>query len=190
MFKLGYIYKILVNTSLTGNILILFKEAQTINDIDGNLYQVDTIGKQTWMLENLKTTRYSNGDLIGTTTPATLDISGLSTPKYQWAYNGNESNVNTYGRLYTWYAVNDSRNVCPTGWHVPSKTELGSMTAETVRGGQRYMDGTFNYIDKTGSWWSSTQSSLSNAWYHDLGLWYVDANYTKSFGISVRCVKN
>jgi len=53
---------------------------------------------QVWLAENLKTTKYRNCDLIGTTTPATLDISGESTPKYQWAYDGNESNVATFGR--------------------------------------------------------------------------------------------
>jgi uncharacterized protein (TIGR02145 family) len=95
----------------------------TITDIDGNMYKTIQIGTQTWMAENLKTTHYRNGDLIGTTTPATSDISGEITPKYQWAYNGNESNVATYGRLYTWYAVTDSRNVCPTGWHVPTDAE-------------------------------------------------------------------
>jgi len=95
----------------------------TITDIEGNVYNLVAIGTQTWMKENLKTTRYRNGDLIGTTTPATLDISGESTPKYQWAYAGNESNVITYGRLYSWHAVADSRNVCPTGWHVPTDVE-------------------------------------------------------------------
>ena len=77
-------------------------------------------GSQVWMVENLKTTIYRNGDLVGTTTPATLDITSENTPEYQWAYDGIESNVVTYGRLYTWYAVTDSRNICPTGWHFPS----------------------------------------------------------------------
>ena len=86
----------------------------TIKDIDGNVYITVTIGTQVWMVENLKTTKYRNGDLIGTTTPATKDITNETTPKYQWAYNGNESNVDIYGRLYTWYAVTDSRNICPT----------------------------------------------------------------------------
>lgn len=56
-----------------------------------------------------KSTKYNNGELIETTTPATLDISSESTPKYQWTYNGIESNGDTYGRLYTWYAASDSR---------------------------------------------------------------------------------
>ena len=100
----------------------------TVTDIDGNVYNTVTIGTQTWMVENLRTTKYLNGDLIGTTNPATLDISGESTPKYQWAYDDNESNVATYGRLYTWYAITDSRNVCPTGWHVPTDAEWTTLT--------------------------------------------------------------
>lgn len=99
-----------------------------IQDADGNIYNTITIGTQVWMKENLKTTKYRNGELIGTTTPETLDISYESTPKYQWAYDGNESNVAAYGRLYTWYAVTDSRNVCPTGWHVPTDEEWTTLT--------------------------------------------------------------
>jgi uncharacterized protein (TIGR02145 family) len=95
----------------------------TITDIDGNVYHTVTIGTQVWMAENLKVTRYRNGDVIGTTTPAMLDISNETGPKYQWAYDGDENNVDTYGRLYTWYAINDSRNICPTGWHVPTFDE-------------------------------------------------------------------
>lgn len=95
----------------------------TVIDIDGNIYKTITIGKQVWMAENLKTIRYSNGDIIGTTCPDTLDYRPESEPKYQWAYNGNESNALIYGRLYTWYVVIDSRNVCPGGWHVPTDNE-------------------------------------------------------------------
>lgn len=121
--------------------------AQTVKDIDGNVYTSVTIGTQVWMVENLKTTKYRNGDLIGTTTTATLDISLETTPKYQWAYDGNESNVNTYGRLYTWYAVMDSRNVCPTGWHVPSDAEWTTLT--TYLGGKRVASGKLKEIGTT-----------------------------------------
>jgi uncharacterized protein (TIGR02145 family) len=110
-----------------------------VKDYEGNLYNTIKIGNQLWMAENLKTTRYSNGDLIGTTTPATLDISAETTPKYQWAYAGNESNVATYGRLYTWYAITDTRNVCPAGWHVPSDAEWTALTDYLTNNGYGYL---------------------------------------------------
>ena len=112
-----------------------------IVDIDGNGYYSATIGTQTWLTENLKTTKYSNGDLIGTTTPATLDISNETEPKYQWAYSGNESNVAIYGRLYTWFVALDNRNVCPTGWHVPSDAEWTILENYLILNGYNY-DGT------------------------------------------------
>ncbi|HPG38883.1 MAG TPA: FISUMP domain-containing protein [bacterium] len=102
---------------------------ETVTDIDGNVYQTVTIGAQVWMKENLKTTRYRNGDIIGTTSPATLDISGQSAPNYQWAYAGAESNVAIFGRLYTWFTVTDNRNIAPTGWHVPTDAEWTELTS-------------------------------------------------------------
>jgi len=132
--------------------------AQTVKDIDGNVYTSVTIGTQVWMVENLKTTKYRNGDLIGTTTTATLDISLETTPKYQWAYDGNESNVNTYGRLYTWYAVTDSRNVCPAGWHVPSYDEWTTLI--TYLGGESVAGGK---LKKTGTThWESPNTGATN----------------------------
>jgi uncharacterized protein (TIGR02145 family) len=110
----------------------------TVTDIEGNVYKTIQIEipsgnskgtnstqsiTQIWMAENLKTTKYNNGDLILTTTPATLNIYNESMPKYQWAYEGNENYVDTYGRLYTWWAVTDNRKVCPIGWHVPTDDE-------------------------------------------------------------------
>lgn len=113
---------------------------EKVMDIDGNSYNTVKIGTQVWMAENLSTTKYNNGDLIGTTVPANKDISSESTPKYQWAYAGNEGNVTTYGRLYTWDAVTDNRKICPTGWHVPTDpewTELSDLLGGAgVAGGQ------------------------------------------------------
>jgi uncharacterized protein (TIGR02145 family) len=114
---------------------LTFSTLETVADIDGNVYNTISIGTQVWMAENLKTTRFRNGVLIGTTTPATLKISLGS---YQWAYDGNESNVETYGRLYTGYAITDSRNVCPTGWHVPSDAEWTTLTSYLISNGYGY----------------------------------------------------
>jgi len=109
-----------------------------IIDADGNVYKSVTIGTQTWLIENLRTTKYSNGDPIGTTSS---DISNENEPKYQWAPDGNESNVSIYGRLYTWYAASDNRNVCPAGWHVPTDTEWTSLENYLITNGYNY-DGT------------------------------------------------
>ena len=115
--------------------------SRTVKDIDGNVYPTVTIGTQIWMAKNLMTTRYNNGDLIGTTTPATLNIVGESTPKYQWAYEGNENNVTTHGRLYTWFVATDSRKVCPTDWHVPTDAEWTTLTDYLINNGYDYGNG-------------------------------------------------
>ena len=103
-------------------------------DADGNNYSSVVIGAQTWLVENLKTTRYNNGDLIGTTATMTQDITAEVSPKYQWPCNGSETNVADYGRFYTYYTVTDSRGVCPTGWHVPADAEWETM--KTFLGGE------------------------------------------------------
>lgn len=100
-----------------------------VQDPDGNIYNTMTIGSQTWMAENMKTTKYLNGDLIGTTSSPALDITSESTPRYQWIYAGDQTNLATYGRLYSWYVIMDSRKICPTGWHVPSDPEWQALFA-------------------------------------------------------------
>lgn len=107
-------------------------------DADGNTYKVVKIGDQIWMSENLRTTKYSNGEPIGTTTPLTLDITGEIAPKYQWVYNGDESNAEKLGRLYTWYVAVDNRNVCPAGWHVPSDADWNNLTDYLLKNGYGY----------------------------------------------------
>ncbi len=137
--------------------LLVFKNhAQTVTDIDGNVYNTVTIGTQVWMKENLKVTKYCNSNVIGTTTTPALDISSESTPKYQWAYSGDENNVATYGRLYTWYAISDS--LCPVSWHVPSVAEWTTLTdylgGETIAGGKLKETGIVH--------WSSPNTGATN----------------------------
>jgi uncharacterized protein (TIGR02145 family) len=109
------------------SICAVLNAQERVTDIDGNVYNTVTIGSQKWMQENLKTTHYSNGDSIGTTWPATYYYMSESKPKYQWSYSGNDSLSDIYGRLYTWYAATDNRNVCPIGWHLPSYSEWKSL---------------------------------------------------------------
>jgi uncharacterized protein (TIGR02145 family) len=101
---------------------------ELVTDIDGNIYHTVVIGSQTWMSENLTTTRYRNGDSIGTTYPKDADLSNLIEPKYQWAYNDQDNLLKFFGRLYTWYVVNDSRNIAPEGWHVSTDTDWAILT--------------------------------------------------------------
>ena len=112
-------------------------------DVEGNTYNTINIGTQVWMQENLRTTRYRNGNLIGTTSPATLDITNLIIPEYQWEC----TNV-TYGRFYTYYAITDSRNVCPAGWHVPTDNDWTTLTYFLTNNGYGF-EGSGNDIAKS-----------------------------------------
>jgi uncharacterized protein (TIGR02145 family) len=90
-------------------------------DIDGNVYNIVKIGNQWWMAENLKVIHYRNGDAIPHVTDHFI-WDELITGAY-CNHTNDINNVTTYGRLYNWYAVNDSRNIAPAGWHVPSNEE-------------------------------------------------------------------
>jgi len=115
-------YAILNGSEYYGD-MVSFETNDVVTDIDGNIYNTVTIGRQVWTVENLQTTRYQNGDLIPTTFPATLDIKYETNPKYQWACNGDQNKVKQYGRIYTWYTAVDPRKICPVGWHIPSDEE-------------------------------------------------------------------
>jgi uncharacterized protein (TIGR02145 family) len=94
-------------------------------DQQGNTYKTIVIGAQEWMAENLKTSIYRNGDAIANVTDN--NWSGLITGA--WCYYNNDSQYDCpYGKLYNWYAVDDSRNLCPTGWHVPTDAEWTTLT--------------------------------------------------------------
>jgi len=88
----------------------------TITDNEGNTYKTIKIGAQNWMAENLKVTKYKDGSAI-TTGYSNSEWENLSTGAYA-VYDDNPSNADIYGNLYNWYTVDDSRGVCPDGWHV------------------------------------------------------------------------
>jgi uncharacterized protein (TIGR02145 family) len=167
----------------------------SVTDIDGNVYPTVHIGTQVWMAANLKTTRYRDGTTIPNVTNGTT-WSGLTTGA--WAnYDNNAANDATYGKLYNWYAVADSRNICPAGWHVPTDAEwtvLSNFLATDVGfkmkstsgwdnngngsnasgfnglpGGVRNPNGTFATVGRSGYFWSSSEFNSDYAWYRYLG---------------------
>jgi len=125
--------KILLNTMLLIIIMLVScskkddpnNTVNTITDKDGNVYHTVTIGTQTWMVENLKTTQYNDGTDIPLVTDNTAWTS-LTTPGYCW-YNDSTTYKNTYGALYNWYTVNTGK-LAPAGWHVPTDAEWTTLT--------------------------------------------------------------
>jgi len=162
-------------------------------DIDGNSYPTVYIGKQIWMAKNLKVTHYNDNTAIPNITDKTKweeDTLG--------AYCNFNNNINVdntyygYGRLYNWYVVNmvanGNKNVCPTGWHVPTMAEwqelINFVGGENVAGKNlktsiKYEWGTQSYLD-----WGSNISIG-----YDYTKVYISKSILKS-GFSIRCLKD
>ena len=119
-----------LSVNCSGGGSTLCPPAGTVTDYDGNVYPTVIIGTQTWMAENLKVTHYRNGIVIPNVTNnaawAALSTGALCASPV--------ADSTTYGKLYNGYAVIDSRNLCPTGWHIPSNDEW--TTFQTTLGGQ------------------------------------------------------
>ncbi len=101
------------------------QEPTTVTDIDGNVYDIVKIGSQKWMKQNLKTSRYANGDPIPKLT---------ASPQWYYATTGaycnqenNPSISSQLGNLYNAYALIDERNLCPTGWRVPDTSDWNTL---------------------------------------------------------------
>lgn len=124
------------------------------------------IGTQVWMQDNLNVTQYRNGDAI----PLKNDFGPLVTGAYS-NYQNIESNSATYGKLYNWYAVMDSRGICPVGWRVPSYSDF-VILINFVAGG--YSNNTFNlnntltaggYLKESGTGhWASPNTGATNSY--------------------------
>jgi uncharacterized protein (TIGR02145 family) len=127
---------------------IIFKtfRGETITDVDGNIYNVISIGNQTWMKENLKVTHYMNGDPINNAGDV-AEWLNLTSGAY-CNYKNSESYGSAFGRLYNWYAVNDVRNLAPKGWHVATShdwIELDFFMGGINSGGQLKEKGTVHW---------------------------------------------
>ena len=189
-------------------------------DIDGNMYNTVQIGTQIWMKENLKTTKYRNGNEIPNING---NWTGIETDAYTW-YNNDISFKDTYGALYNWYSISNE-NICPEGWHIPSNTEwetlasylsnnwtAGSKMKETgtkhwispntdatnesgftgLPGGYLYGN-EFDGIGFYGFWWTSTEHSDYTAWVRYLfhqSSMLEGSTNGKGLGYSIRCIKD
>jgi uncharacterized protein (TIGR02145 family) len=210
-------------TTDTSTVIINFNPDLTydsIYDTEGNKYRTIQIGTQTWMAENLRSTKFNDGTAV----PFVLDVSAwsyLTTPGYSW-YNADSVG---YGALYNWHTVNTGK-ICPAGWHVPSDEEWTTLTdylgGKSIAGGKlretgtshwlspntgatnesgftglpsgyRNYSGGYNSISHYGFWWTSTEWSSTSAWYRDVYYGYnsVDrSNTNKKSGATIRCLKD
>lgn len=159
------------------------------------VYEEVTIGKQVWMGSNLNVDRFRNGDRILEAKTQGEWKTYAEAGKPAWCYyDYKESNGKVYGKLYNWYAVNDSRKLAPTGWHVASESEWSDLTekldgaqkaGERIKGktgwnnngngnnrsgfnglpaGSINSDGNFSGIGLSASWWSATKNTINYAW--------------------------
>lgn len=175
-----------------------------VKDVDNNEYTTVQIGNQTWMVENLRTTRLNDGVPITYTSDNTA-WSALSTPSYCW-YDNDISNKTAYGALYNWSAAKEPK-LCPAGWRVPTLEDWntliifigGESTAggklkesgithwkspntgatnesgfTALPGGCRYNTGTYANLGDNGNYWTSTQISEVESWYLDLFFQYAN----------------
>jgi uncharacterized protein (TIGR02145 family) len=163
----------------------------SISDVDGNKYSTVTIGTQTWLGANLKTTKYNDGTVIPNITN-NINWYQSSSGAYCW-YNNDITNKEKYGALYSWKAVNMGK-LCPSNWRVPTQNEWEGLMVflggSSVAGGKMKSTTDWNnpntgatnssgfsalpggYFDNFGNfqqsgqfsiWWSSTVNSNVNA---------------------------
>jgi uncharacterized protein (TIGR02145 family) len=175
-YQTYYVRAYATNSSGTGygnQIKFTTPSVLTVTDYDGNVYNTVTIGTQVWLAENLRTIHYRNGDRINYLSANNDSIANIKIGIYQW-YNDNINNRNVYGALYNWHAIKDSRNLCPTGWHIPSKMEWTTLITflggTNVAGGKMKEGGSsrFNALLAGGGRFGGSGSGATINYYTDI----------------------
>lgn len=148
----------------------------TVTDIDGNVYKTVTIGSQTWMAENLRTTRYQNGDpILNEKDPKFWTLQGYNPGAYCY-FEHNKTKAGIYGAYYNWYAANDARNIAPAGWRVATEEDWEELKAYCYqRIGQNY--GYSLREPTTAHWQASNWVSFNETGFTALG---ADKAYTST----------
>lgn len=133
------------------------KAQEAVIDIDRNTYRIVNIGKQKWMAKNLKVTHYNDSTII----PLVIDNdrwSNLTRGAYCVSENNTKKYIDTYGLLYNFYAVNNSRGLCPKGWHVPTASEWKTLI--DYLGGDKIAGGQMKKSDS--NLWKTTNKNVNN----------------------------
>ncbi|NQU84800.1 MAG: hypothetical protein HQ541_03485 [Mariniphaga sp.] len=116
----------------------------TMTDSDGNIYKTVIIGDQEWMAENM----------------------ALYVEDGSWAYDNDETNVTTYGRLYNWETA---QNVCPADWHLPTQSNwnklAGVLGGRGIAGGKMKEEGLSHWSPNTGASNESGFTGLPGGFY-------------------------
>ena len=160
-------------------------------EYDGYTYDLVAIGDQCWFAENLRNEHYANGDAIpgelsdgewSSTTSGAVTVFGEGTSPV-WSGSDDEvSNLADYGRLYNWYAVDDARGLCPSGWHVPTDQEYTTLI--DVLGGTSVAGGKMKSSPEDSPAWNGTNTSgfsgLAGGYRSNSGGFY-DGNYVGFF---------
>lgn len=181
-----------------------------VTDIDGNVYHTVKIGDQIWMAENLKTSKYRDSSPISFVADYTT---WKNTTLAAYCYYNNDATIaNTYGYYYNWYAVNNTHNIAPIGWHVATDADWTILTSylggdsiagiklkekgfAALPGGYRVFFGNYANFELYGFWWCSTETNNEKAWLRFLGFHnnyesIIRLSEIKLSGCSVRCVKD
>ncbi len=132
----------------------------SVTDIEGYKYATIQIGFQTWMAENLRTTKYNDGISIPHVTDNSA-WSNLSMGAYS-VYNHSPENEAIYGKLYNWHAVNTGK-LCPQGWHVPTDAEWSQLTTYLGSNAGGQLKATGNKTDGTGLWASPNAGATNES---------------------------
>ncbi len=157
------------------------------------------VGVQTWIAKNLNVDHFANGDPIPEAkSPEEWKLASDNHSPAWCYYDFDQANGKMFGKLYNWYAVNDSRGLSLNGWHIPSDFEWTELISEvggegtggralksakgwskggngsnssgmdSRPGGTMSVDGTPSGIGISGYWWSTTESKNSSAWFRSL----------------------
>lgn len=154
----------------------------TVFDVEGNMYNTITIGSQTWMTENLRSTRYNDStEVTNVTDDGTWG--SLTTEAYCWLDNDTANRV-PYGALYNWHAVNTGK-LCPHGWHVPSNAEWevleNTLGGSSNAGGKLKATGTVE--DEDGLWYAPNTGATNQSGFNALPAGYRYGNNIGMFNI-------